>query len=108
MKPRLSISVLSGLLLSALLLAGTPALAQDAGVQPSSGPTALDIAADVVVLRPLGVAATALGTGLFILALPFSLPSDSVDEVADKLVADPAEFTFNRPLGKLPKKPSFR
>lgn len=104
----MSILALSVLLLSGPLTTGARAQAQEANGQPSSGPTALDIAADVIVLRPLGIAATALGTGLFLLALPFSLPSDSVDEVADKLVVDPAKFTFNRPLGKLPKKPSFR
>jgi hypothetical protein len=57
------------------------------------------IIADVVIARPLGLAATVLGTAFFILALPVALPSKSVNKAADALVVTPAKATFTRPLG---------
>ncbi|MGQ0658106.1 MAG: hypothetical protein ACT4NU_08445 [Chromatiales bacterium] len=56
---------------------------------------------DLVVLRPLGVAGTAIGAAAFVVALPFTVPSGSVSESARELVGKPAEYTFNRPLGEL-------
>jgi hypothetical protein len=58
--------------------------------------------ADVLVLRPFGIVATALGTATFIVALPFTLLTRSVDKAAQRLVVDPAKFTFVRPLGYAP------
>ena len=54
---------------------------------------------DLVVLRPFGLAATALGTAVFIASLPFTLPTLSVKQAAKKLIAEPAKYTFARPLG---------
>lgn len=62
-------------------------------------PSAAEITFDVFILRPIGIAATAAGTGIFIVALPFSLPTGSVKLTARKLVGGPFEFTFMRPLG---------
>lgn len=56
---------------------------------------------DFFFLRPLGIAATALGSGLFIATLPFSLPGGNAGEAAKKLVGEPAKFTFARPLGHM-------
>ena len=61
--------------------------------------------ADVIVLRPFGIAATVLGTAVFVVSLPFTLPTRSVDKAAQKLVVDPAKFTFVRPLGYMPREP---
>jgi len=36
---------------------------------------------------------------LFVVALPVSLPSRSVGNVGQRLVLDPVEFTFIRPVG---------
>jgi len=36
---------------------------------------------------------------LFIVALPVALPSGSIAQVGRKLVLDPVEFTFVRPVG---------
>jgi hypothetical protein len=63
---------------------------------PSAGAMAIDILA----VRPLGLAATLLGTGLFVVSLPFSALGGNVGEAADALVKTPAEFTFARPLGE--------
>lgn len=56
---------------------------------------------DAVVLRPLGLAATVLGAGVFVISLPFTLPSGSVGDAAEELVAKPARYTFQRPLGQI-------
>ena len=64
-----------------------------------NAPSAIGMAADVIVARPLGLAATILGTGVFIVALPFSLISGNVSDPARRLIVEPAEFTFTRPLG---------
>ena len=59
------------------------------------------IIADALVLRPLGLAATVVGTAVFVVSLPFSLLTKRVDKAAQKLVVDPAKYTFTRPLGQL-------
>lgn len=64
-----------------------------------SGDKATDMVVDVVVMRPLGLAATVVGTVLTIVALPFTIPSGSVESSARELILRPADYTFNRPLG---------
>ena len=56
---------------------------------------------DALLLRPLGLAATVLGTAAFIVTLPFSLPTRSADDAANVLVVKPAAYTFARPLGEV-------
>lgn len=92
---------------AALLLAATAASAQTTetgGVSyPSTGdntPSGAAMAADLVLARPLGLAATLLGTVVFVVGLPFELLSGNVSDPARKLVADPARYTFTRPLGE--------
>ncbi len=53
---------------------------------------------DLVVLRPLGVVATVAGTGLFVLTLPFTVPTRSVEKSADRFVVAPFDYTFSRPF----------
>jgi len=69
---------------------------EDVDKKEASGP---EMILDILVLRPVGIAATAVGTGFFIISLPFSLPTGSVKLAARKLVADPFVFTFMRPVG---------
>lgn len=59
-----------------------------------------EMVADALVVRPLGIIATILGAGLFVISLPFSLLGHNVSEAGSKLVVDPAKFTFVRPLGE--------
>jgi len=86
---------------AALTLAAGVAQAEDRnGIDDT--PSAAAMAVDFVLVRPLGLVATVVGTGLFIAQLPFAIfRSDGVSVAAEKLVADPAEFTFHRPLGKM-------
>lgn len=68
---------------------------------PAQEATASTMLFDLVVLRPLGLVGTVLGTAAFVVSLPFSLPTKSTDEAAQKLVVDPATYTFARPLGQI-------
>jgi hypothetical protein len=58
------------------------------------------MAADALVVRPVGVAATVIGGALFIVSLPFSALGGNTGEAFERLVADPARFTFTRKLGE--------
>ena len=93
------------LLVVLLLTVQMTAIAQDAAVpdredaQESSDAAGM-IVVDALLLRPLGIAATILGTATFVLTLPFSLPTRSAGKAAKALVVKPAKFTFERPLGE--------
>ena len=86
-------------LLTAIMLsvAAIPAGAATIKQEPSS--TA--VVYDVLLMRPLGLVATTVGTAMFIVALPFTIPSRSVKVAADKLVVAPFNFTFRRPIGDM-------
>ena len=58
---------------------------------------------DVLLVRPLGTAATIGGFGIFAVASPFAAMADATDEVFDTLVKEPADYTFNRDLGDFSK-----
>ena len=76
------------------MLAATSATAQ-------SHPDPAAVATDAVVGRPLGLAATLIGSVCFVVSLPFAATSGSVREAADALVVRPAKDTFSRPIGDL-------
>lgn len=59
------------------------------------------IAFDLVLVRPFGLLATALGSAVFVVSLPFSASVEGgVKQASEKLVKEPARFTFKRPLGE--------
>ncbi len=62
-----------------------------------------EIGVDVLLVRPISLAAIVIGTAVFVVSLPFSIPSRSVEPVAQKLVAEPFKFTFTRPIGSFPE-----
>ncbi len=55
---------------------------------------------DMVVIRPIGLAATAIGTVFWLVSSPFSASGDNFDTATEKLVKEPAAYTFKRPLGE--------
>jgi hypothetical protein len=57
------------------------------------------MAADAFVVRPVGAVATLLGSVVYVISLPFSHYGGNQPQAYEALVADPAEFTFRRPLG---------
>ncbi len=69
-------------------------------LKTQEAPSSLWVASDAVLGRPLGLAATILGTTLFVVTLPFSVPSESVSEAGQGLVVVPGGWTFVRPMGQ--------
>jgi hypothetical protein len=61
------------------------------------------VVGDLVFARPLGIIATAIGSAVFFVALPFTIPSGSVQQTGDVMVGEPFNFTFRRPLGDFRK-----
>lgn len=55
---------------------------------------------DLVVLRPVGIVATAVGSVAWLFSLPFSALGDNVGQATDKLIKEPGKFTFVRPIGE--------
>ena len=76
---------------------GFSALAQEKEYEKDA--TMEGIIVDFVFLRPMGIVSTALGTGFLFASLPFSVTTGSLGVAFKKLVAEPAIFTFARPLG---------
>ena len=68
--------------------------------KPDAEPSAPVVAADGLIARPLGLATTIAGTGLFLVTLPFSIPSGSVNESARGMICKPGGWTFVRPMGR--------
>jgi hypothetical protein len=79
---------------AAAMLAATSATAQ-------SHPDPAAVATDAVVGRPVGLAATVIGSVFFVVSLPFAATSGSIRESAHSLVVRPARDTFSRPIGDL-------
>jgi hypothetical protein len=68
--------------------------------KPAPEPSAAVLTFDTVLTRPVTGALTIGGTALFLLALPFSVPSGSVESSARALIVKPGGYTFVRPLGR--------
>ena len=54
---------------------------------------------DLLILRPMGIAACAVGLATSVWAFPFAAATGSGAEVGDKLIVEPFEYTFRRPVG---------
>ena len=91
------------LLVAVLFLCATSLVhaAEDSYTARTEDVSAEAIIADGLLLRPAGIAATVLGTVVFVVTLPFSIPTRSVEKAAQKLIVDPARYTFVRPLGQI-------
>jgi hypothetical protein len=77
---------------------GTSALAQSKTMDNNVSGEAM--AADFFVVRPFGIVASVVGSAIFIVSLPFSALGGNTKIAYQKLVKDPAKFTFKRPLGE--------
>lgn len=78
---------------------GFQVFAQDQS--PGPEPSGESMMVDFLVLRPLGLVATALGSVIFIASSPFSLLGGNTEAAFKKLVEEPGRFTFTRPLGEM-------
>jgi hypothetical protein len=91
----------AAILLMCLMMMGSAAWAAGGTSQLGyDDEAAARMAADALVVRPIGIAATVIGGALFIVSLPFSALGGNTGEAFDYLVADPARFTFTRKLGE--------
>lgn len=87
------------ILVSALLF--SPSAGANEGNSPLG--QAVDVVADSLIARPLGLAASVLGSGVFVLTYPFVALGAEAGETkaaADKMIMEPVSFTFARPLGE--------
>jgi hypothetical protein len=55
---------------------------------------------DALVLRPVGIVGTAVGSVVWAVSLPFALLGGNMDASTEALVQSPFEWTFQRPLGE--------
>ena len=53
-------------------------------------------AMDIIFARPLGIAAGIVGTAIFIVSLPFTIPTGGVADAADMFIVKPFQFSFTR------------
>ena len=70
-------------------------------MRESTEPTGGKMLADAFMVRPFMLVSTVLTTATFIVMLPFSAMGGNVGESAEKLVKEPAAYTFTRPLGEM-------
>lgn len=67
----------------------------------SERPSGSAMLADAVLMRVPMTAVTLVGAGIFIVTLPFSALGGNVGEAGTKLVKEPFEYAWLRPLGEL-------
>jgi hypothetical protein len=67
---------------------------------PTFAASGEDVAVDALLVRPVCLIATGLGSILFCVSLPIAAISKSVKASAHALVVRPAKATFTRPLGE--------
>jgi ABC-type Fe3+ transport system permease subunit len=92
-------SIVFGLIAALICLPfATSALAQEYFEAKEPGGGAMIY--DMVVIRPIGLVATVVGSAFWLVSLPFSALGDNVGTATDKLVKEPAAYTFKRPLGE--------
>jgi len=86
-------------------LAGT-VMAEDAYEKEPISSEAM--AADLLIVRPIGIISMIAGTFLFVFSLPFSFSEKNMEgnrqeigKTLDSLIVEPSKYTFNRRLGDL-------
>ena len=78
--------------LFALLILASPAQAAN---------SVADKTFDALLLRPFGFVRLVVGAAYLLPAYPLSLASGQSDEVLERLVTEPFEVTFRKPLGDI-------
>ena len=91
-----NMKVLRALAITAALLICQPAWSSESNPH---GPSGIDMAADLLIGRPVLLATTIVGSAVWLVALPFSALGGNVEESTEALVIGPAKATFIRCLG---------
>ncbi len=86
--------------LFAVALTLTASLSRAEDADSKSDVTSGEVAVDLLLQRPVGLVATALGTAIFLVGLPLTLANGSTEQAAHQLIVEPAQYTFTRPLGR--------
>ena len=68
-------------------------------IYTANAPKAYAMVGDLLIARPLLIAATAIGAGLFVITLPFSAGGGNIGEAGKALVVEPGKAAFVRCLG---------
>jgi hypothetical protein len=85
-----------------LVLMAHAATAADVEATPDAQPSGGAMVFDLLLVRPVSLVATVLGTALFIVQLPLAvIQGDEGSHAGEKLVLAPARYTFTRPLGQM-------
>ncbi len=66
-----------------------------------TNPDFIGVAADLLVMRPLGLVSLVVGSAAYVVALPFAAGSGQVAVMTETLVNQPARFTFTRKFGDI-------
>lgn len=66
-----------------------------------SEPSPDEVAADLLVVRPLALCSIVVGSAIFVAGLIFTIPTGNLALSGRKLVVEPVKFTFLKPLGEL-------
>lgn len=74
-----------------------PCAAQARAVEEE--PSAMAMAGDLLIARPIGLVVFAVGTAVYVASLPFSILGGNSGDAAKALVIGPARETFVRCLG---------
>ncbi|WP_460140725.1 multidrug transporter [Pseudomonas sp. S2_E01] len=86
-----------------MLSVGIPALASSTGSGDPrytiQNPPAYAMLGDLLIARPLLIAATVIGAGAFVVSLPFTALGGNVGDAGQALVVDPGKAAFVRCLG---------
>ena len=68
-------------------------------IYTANAPKGYAMAGGLLIARPLLIAGTVIGAGLFVVSSPFTLAGGNFKEAAKSLVAEPAMAAFVRCLG---------
>jgi len=85
--------------LIAMLVLSQLSFAQGGSSTIKEKPSAGAMAADLLMVRPVMLGVTVIGSALWLVSLPFSALGGNALSAADTLVVGPAEATFIRCLG---------
>lgn len=88
------IGLMAGILVTLSLL---PAMSHAARIDER--PSSLSMVADATIVRPIMLVSTAVGAGIYVATLPFSLMGGNAIEVGEQMVIVPFKSTFLRCLG---------
>ncbi|MGB2246865.1 MAG: hypothetical protein ACPH3N_04305 [Alcanivorax sediminis] len=94
--------VLASVLASTLMLTAMAPMQASAGSSAQDRPGEIAMIADSLIARPVLLASTIVGAGLWLVTSPFSLLGGNIGEAGQVLVMNPGKSTFIRCLGCTP------